>query len=101
MKCKCKTKSGKPCSRNAEQNSKYCWQHADVATLAPGPPGPSPQRKSPQRKSPKKMTASERKTQAKFCRCVLHVKEKGSAYNPWAVCTASVGRVNNSCKEFE
>ena len=87
MKCKCKTKSGKPCSRNAEQNSKYCWQHAEVASvdkpLAPGPPGPSPKRQSPQRRSPKRqspqrkspqkktMTPAEREKQRKYCHCVM------------------------------
>ena len=25
-------------------------------------------------------------------RCVLHVKSKGTAYNPWAVCATTVGR---------
>jgi thioredoxin reductase (NADPH) len=29
---------------------------------------------------------------AKFERCVHHVKKQGSSVNPWAVCTASVGR---------
>lgn len=101
MKCKCKTKSGKQCLRNAEPNAKCCWQHAQES--APGPKSPkSPKRKSSKRqvKSPK-MTAAERELQGRFCRCIMHVKEKGSSYNPWAVCTASVGRVTNSCKEFE
>ena len=98
MKCKCKTKSGKQCLRNAEPNAKYCWQHAQQD--APGPKSPNRKSSKRQVKSPK-MTAAERELQRKYCHCVIQVKEKGSSYNPWAVCTASVGRVTNSCKEFE
>jgi len=89
MKCACKTKSGKKCSRNAEENSKYCWQHSK----APGPKSP--------KKSPRKLTGDEEEKQITFCRCVNAVKAKGGGKNPWAICTASVGRITNSCKEYE
>ncbi len=102
MKCQCKTKSGKQCLRNAEPNAKCCWQHVQQAPQAPGPKIKSPKKQISAKKiKSQKMTASERKLQEKYCRCVMKVKSQGSTYNPWAVCTASVGRVNNSCKEFE
>ena len=97
MKCQCKTKSGKQCLRNAEPNAKCCWQHIQQAPQAPGPN----KIKSTKKIKSQKMTASERKLQEKYCRCVMKVKSQGSTYNPWAVCTASVGRVSNICKEFE
>lgn len=28
VQCAAKTEDGNPCKREAEQNSKYCWQHA-------------------------------------------------------------------------
>lgn len=31
--------------------------------------------------------------QARWCRCIAHVSAKSSAYNPYAICTKSVGRV--------
>lgn len=36
----------------------------------------------------------------KYCRCVLHVKEKGSAVNPWAVCAKSTGASVHRCSEY-
>jgi cobalamin biosynthesis protein CobT len=35
----------------------------------------------------------------KFCRCILHVEEKGGAYNPYAVCAKSVGTTSRKCGE--
>ena len=105
LKCKALTKEGKKCSRNAEPNSNYCWQHQSNLSA----PGPSPKRsnrqsskRSPNRqKTASQMTSAEYQLQKKFCDCIMDVKAQGSAYNPWAVCTASVGRVSNKCKEFE
>ncbi len=37
--------------------------------------------------------------EAKFCRCVLHVAAKGSAYSPYAVCAKSVGTTYRWCTE--
>lgn len=33
----------------------------------------------------------------RYCRCVLHVKAKGGAYNPYAVCAKSVGTTSRQC----
>ena len=111
MKCICKTQNGTRCSRNAEPNSKYCWQHIKNA---PGPrpkksparsprrnvaPGPSPRKSKSTPNS--KLTDEEYESQRRYCSCVSQVKAKGTAYNAFAVCTKSVGRVTNSCKEFE
>ena len=98
MKCQCKTKNGKKCNRDVKENSKYCWQHQQCKT---SPPGPQSSKKSP-KKSPRKLTASEREIQQKYCRCIMHVKEKSpQVTNPYAVCSARIKRVTNSCKEFE
>jgi hypothetical protein len=35
--------------------------------------------------------------QKKYCHCVAEVAAKGSAYNPYAICTKSVGRDSNEC----
>lgn len=61
----------------------------------------SPKKKpmSPKAKSPKaaKSESKDNSQNAKYCRCVLHVsmqnKNRGTNYNPYAVCTARVGRV--------
>jgi hypothetical protein len=37
--------------------------------------------------------------QAKFCRCVIDVQKKGSAYNPYAVCAKSVGTTYRHCSD--
>ncbi len=95
MSCQCKTKSGKKCSRKAEGKSKYCWQHQQKA------PGPKSSKSKRNIKSPGKLSGSDHETQRKFCSCVMKVKSQGKNVNPWAVCTASVGRISNSCKEFE
>lgn len=88
MRCVCKTKNGTRCKRQATKNNK-CAQHYKAGCLSP-------------RSSPRKLSPSEREKQGKFCRCVMSVKKKqGTKVNPWAICTASVGRINNSCKEFE
>ncbi len=86
MKCQVTTKNGTQCKRNAVHN-KCCTQHAKKS-------------RSP-RRSPTKLSPSQREKQRKFCSCVQKIKSKKSSVNPWAVCTASVGRVTNSCKEFE
>lgn len=103
MSCQCKTKSGKKCSRKAEEKSKYCWQHQSKTPAKSGPSVPRP--KSPilskNIKSPKKLTSVEREHQARYCKCIMDVKAKSPKYNPWAVCSKTVGRVTNSCKEFE
>lgn len=83
--CAAKTANGKRCQRQVSGNSKYCWQH---------------KRNSPKR-SPRKFTAEEKDRQGRWCRCVLHVKEKGGPYNPYAVCSSRIKRVTNSCKGFE
>lgn len=97
MTCACTTQSGRPCQRNAQTNSIYCWQHRNCRKS----PGPQNVKSPRSRKSLRKLTDSERDLQSRYCRCVLKVKSQGKSVNPWAICTASVGRVNNSCKEFE
>lgn len=37
--------------------------------------------------------------QVKFCHCVLEVQQKGSAYNPYAVCAHSVGTTYRHCSD--
>lgn len=86
MKCQAITQNGTRCKRNAVQNKKYCAQHS---------------RQSSPKRSPAKMSPAQREHQARYCRCVTKIKSKQPKVNPWAICTASVGRVNNSCKEFE
>ena len=87
--CAGKTTQGRRCTRQVTGRSKYCWQHQGN------------KRSVKRRTSTKKLTGAEREHQKRYCRCVMHVKEQGGDYNPWAVCTKSVGRVTNSCKEFE
>ena len=38
--------------------------------------------------------------QRKYCRCLLRVEERGGAYNPYAVCTSSVGAQVYSCSKY-
>lgn len=38
--------------------------------------------------------------QQKYCRCLLEVKAKGGRYNPYAICTHSVGAQVHSCSEY-
>src|ERR1051326_5585685 len=96
--CKFLCKDGKPCQRKTTM--KYCWQHQNKSKK-------SIKKKIPEYKSKKstKKKIPEYKLynplQAKYCRCVSSVKAKGSAVNPWAVCSKTVGRVTNSCKQYE
>lgn len=87
MRCQGQTKNGHSCTRSAQCDSRYCWQHQKNY-------------KSPQR-SPQKMSSSDEKLQRKFCSCVMKVKQKSPQVNPWAICSKSVGRVSNSCKQYE
>lgn len=95
VQCKGKTKNGTRCIREAVKGSVYCWQHKKNTQ--------SPKKKSPQRKSaksPKKYFSGEEQ-QKKYCSCIQAVKLKSPQVNPYAICTASVGRIRNSCKEYE
>lgn len=70
-------------------------------------PRRSPTRKSPKRAgksrrsaSPRKLTGAEKEHQLRYCRCLESVRQKQPNVNKFAICTASVGRVTNSCKQF-
>lgn len=39
--------------------------------------------------------------EVKYCHCVMDVKAKGTAYNPYAVCAKSVGTTSRRCREIE
>jgi hypothetical protein len=43
-----------------------------------------------------KLSEGERK----YCRCLMHVQEKGGGYNPYAVCTSRVGSQVHSCSPY-
>lgn len=49
-----------------------------------------------------KLDADLTDDEKKYCRCVAHVKAKGGAYNPFAVCAKTVGTTSRECgKSFD
>lgn len=87
------TKDGHQCTRKCKGNSKYCWQHQKNSNISS---------KKSSNKSPKKLlNKSPEEIQRKYCNCVISVKQKQPNVNAFAICTASVGRINNNCKQYE
>ena len=69
------TQHGKKCTRKCKNGSNYCWQH-------------------------KKSNKTPEQIQRDYCSCILKVKRKSPQYNPYAICTKSVGRVSKNCKDY-
>ena len=92
MHCQGQTKNGQACTRSAQCNSRYCWQHQK---------GSSPKRspKKSLQRSPKKWSKND-DIQKKYCDCLLSVEKKNPKLNKYAICFSSVGRISNSCKEY-
>lgn len=89
MGCKQITKDGNRCTRNCKKGDKYCWQHQKT-------------KKSPtKRKSPNNAGKNPEEIQRKYCSCLKSVEAKQKNVNPYAICTASIGRISNNCKEYK
>jgi hypothetical protein len=89
MQCQGKTKDGKPCTRKCQ--GKFCWQHSKKSVSK------SPQR-SPRLAQSKKANGDQ---QYRYCSCVSKIKAKQPGVNAFAICSKSVGRISNSCKQYE
>ena len=120
MKCIAVTVSGRKCTREAKPHSKYCWQHSGGKGPKRRRPKTTPRkRRSPaRRRSPTRRTYCPRTPtdqyfrypeemstmHKKYCKCIVDVAGNqsdsclrrkswgGGCYNPYAICTKSVGR---------
>lgn len=98
-RCKGITFNGTRCTREAVTGSVYCWQHKKNNK---SPAKKASPKKSPRKQSPgRKLTKDEEHIQLKYCACLTKVGQKQPNINKYAICTASTGRITNSCKQYE
>lgn len=96
--CAQTTKDGHKCTRTCKKGSKYCWQHQ--ATFKKSPKRRSTHKKYV-RKTPENTGKTPEELQKSYCKCVISIKKKQPNVNAFAICTKSVGRISNSCKQYE
>jgi hypothetical protein len=93
-RCSKITKDGHQCTRMCKGKDKLCWQHKKNAKK-------SPKRRTSPKKSPKNTERTPEEIQRKYCSCISTVKNRQPNVNAFAICSKTVGRVTNSCKQYE
>lgn len=88
------TKDGHQCTRMCKGKDKMCWQHKKNAKK-------SPKRRMSPKKSPKNTGKTPEDIQKNYCKCLISVKQRQPNVNAFAICSASTGRISNSCKQYE